>query len=311
MDILLFLLGATAIGVVGFATQRGGICTVQSIEELVVEGRAGRLVAMVEASIWVGAGLVLFEATGLLSEMPVGYRAGVSTMIGAVLLGLGAIVNRACAFGTIGRIGSGQWSYLAMPIGFVFGGIAAVRLFSPMRLEDESIVLRAASWLMVLCIPLLAGRLVLQGIAVRRKGVTSLRHIWSPHLATTVMGIAFLVASVTLGSWTYTDTLVGIARGNNVGVITDLLLACALLSGAVVGGWSGGTLAPTPPSRAAVTRCLAGGALMGAGASVIPGGSDGLILVGMPLLWIYAWVAFATMCVTVYIACRLGWRERA
>ena len=38
---------------------------------------------------------------------------------------------------------------------------------------------------------------------------------------------------------------------------------------------------------------------MGWGSLLIPGGNDGLILVGMPLLWPYAWVAFLTMCVSI------------
>jgi hypothetical protein len=36
MDLLAFLTGALAIGVLGFANQRGGNCTVQSIEELIL-----------------------------------------------------------------------------------------------------------------------------------------------------------------------------------------------------------------------------------------------------------------------------------
>ena len=41
---------------------------------------------------------------------------------------------------------------------------------------------------------------------------------------------------------------------------------------------------------------------MGVGSLLIPGGNDGLILVGMPLLWPYAWVAFLTMCVAIGLA---------
>ena len=41
---------------------------------------------------------------------------------------------------------------------------------------------------------------------------------------------------------------------------------------------------------------------------MIPGGNDGLILVGMPLAWPYAWVAFLTMCVTIGIA---QWTQKA
>ena len=41
---------------------------------------------------------------------------------------------------------------------------------------------------------------------------------------------------------------------------------------------------------------------MAFGSLLIPGGNDGLILVGMPLLWPYAWAAFATMCLTIAAA---------
>ena len=58
-------------------------------------------------------------------------------------------------------------------------------------------------------------------------------------------------------------------------------------------------------------RCFVGGVLMGWGSLLIPGGNDGLILVGMPLLWPYAWVAFATMCATIAAAMLLGRRHAA
>ena len=35
---------------------------------------------------------------------------------------------------------------------------------------------------------------------------------------------------------------------------------------------------------------------------LIPGSNDGLILVGMPLLWPYAWLAIATMCLAIWAA---------
>ena len=41
---------------------------------------------------------------------------------------------------------------------------------------------------------------------------------------------------------------------------------------------------------------------MGAGSLLIPGSNDGLILIGMPMLWPYAWLAFGTMCVTIGVA---------
>src|SRR3712207_5813016 len=113
---LSILTASAAIGLMGFAIQRGGTCTVAAIEEIVAERRFGRLAALVEASLWVGGGLVLLNAAGLLPVMPVGYAAGFTTVAGGMLLGIGAFVNRTCAIGTIARLGSGEWAYLATPV---------------------------------------------------------------------------------------------------------------------------------------------------------------------------------------------------
>ena len=52
--------------------------------------------------------------------------------------------------------------------------------------------------------------------------------------------------------------------------------------------------------------------MMGWGTLLIPGSNDGLILIGMPLLRPYAWLAFAIMCVTIAVALALqrAWQAR-
>ena len=40
----------------------------------------------------------------------------------------------------------------------------------------------------------------------------------------------------------------------------------------------------------------------GMGRLARPGHNDGLILIGMPLLWPYAWVAFLMMCLSIGVA---------
>jgi toxin CptA len=80
------------------------------------------------------------------------------------------------------------------------------------------------------------------------------------------------------------------------------LLVLALLAGAMLGGYTAGRWRNTPLSLAQTGKSFSGGMLMGWGTLLIPGGNDGLILVGMPLLWPYAWVAFLTMCITIGLA---------
>jgi toxin CptA len=49
---------------------------VAAFEEVVLEGRFKRLIALFEASLWAGAGFVLLDAAGLLAAVPVNYAAG-------------------------------------------------------------------------------------------------------------------------------------------------------------------------------------------------------------------------------------------
>ena len=306
MRMLSFLIALAAIGVMGFATQRGGTCTVAAIEEIVCERRIGRLLALVEASLWVGGGLILLNAAGVLAVAPAGYAAGLATIAGGAVFGIGAFVNRACAFSTVARLGAGDWSYLATPVGFFLGSLLTLRLPPPMRLNEGSIVLEASTWLAVLSVALVAVRMVTHGRAIRRQGIAPLAHLWSPHVATTVIGLTFLIAFVMVGSWTYTDTLVAFAHGTMVDLAPRLLLCTALVAGAIVGAWTAGRFRPLIPTTTSVARCLAGGMLMGVGTMLIPGSNDGLILVGMPLLRPYAWAAFASMCLAIYAATRVA-----
>ena len=107
--------------------------------------------------------------------------------------------------------------------------------------------------------------------------------IWSPHAATTVIGLTFVVMLLLVGGWAYTDVLAELARGMSASVGARSLLLLALLAGAALGGWTAGRFRSTRVSAGAALRCLAGGMLMGWGSLLLPGGNDGLILVGMPL----------------------------
>jgi toxin CptA len=117
-----------------------------------------------------------------------------------------------------------------------------------------------------------------------------------------------------VGAWAYTDVLTELARSMMVAsLLARCLLLVALLLGAILGGWSADLLRSTRISTMKVVSCFLGGMLMGWGSLLIPGGNDGLILVGMPLLWPYAWVAFAAMCLSIGAGAvvRKAWQQSA
>ncbi|MGG5822566.1 YeeE/YedE thiosulfate transporter family protein [Falsiroseomonas sp. HW251] len=290
--------------VMGFAIQRGATCAVVAVEEVLAERRATRLAAMTEASLWVAGGLVIANAIGLAAVMPPGFELGARTMVGGILLGLGAFVNGACAFGSIARLGRGEWVYVATPLGFFLGCLSFGPLIgaSPSPMRTVSPVLLAPAWAALPVTALFAWRLFRPALAIRRAGGWGrefLASSWSPHAATVVIGIAFVIMLIGVGAWSYTEALGDLARGAAPGLPLRGLLLLALLAGAVLGGWSAGQLGHRRVTAAQLFRCLAGGAIMAWGGLLVPGANDGLILLAMPLLAPYAWVAFAAMCAAI------------
>jgi toxin CptA len=302
MSTATFFVGLLAVGLAGFATQRGNICTVVAVEQVVRERRYGRLVSLVEASAWVAAGLLVARLAGLLSFVPHGYIAGASTVAGGGLLGVGAIINRACAFGSVARLSSGDLAYFATPVGFLSGISGLHHWYSPAATSAAAPLLEFPVW-MVAMITLLP--LFTMGVRVWLPASKATKHEhggWSPYVATAVIGLSFLVGTICFDHWTYMDLLGDLFHRTAQERLVGLVLATVLIAGAVLGGYVGGTLNFIRPTLSSLSRCLAGGAVMGVAAGVIPGGNAAPVQAEMPLLWPYAWLAFASMCVAVMAA---------
>jgi toxin CptA len=303
---LAFVLAAVCAGLMGHAIQRGATCTVAAVDEVVTLRTFSRLASLLEAALWVGGGLLLARALNVLPRMPTGYAASGWTILGGALLGLGAYVNRACVFGTVARLGNGEWAYFVTPLGFYAGCLSVGAVFAmptPHAAGHGSPVLAAAPWLLAPFLAFVAWRGVGAVRALRAPAAAGRPgRAWSPHAATTVIGLTFLAMLLLVGAWAYTDVLTELARGMAASVAARVLLLLALFGGAIAGGWVDGRWQHTPPTPAQLVRCFGGGLLMGWGSLLIPGGNDGLILVGMPLAWPYAWLAFATMCATIAVA---------
>ena len=307
---LAFCVSVLCAGVMGFAIQRGATCTVAAVDELVTRRRATRLCSIVEASAWVVAGLLFARALGVSWTMPAGYPVGIATILGGALLGFGAYVNRACVFGAIARLGSGEWAYAATPVGF-YVGCLTVSLFpvaAPAYATRMSLVLDGPPWLALLAaafVAMRAGRALIHASIGQRRmfrehvAATLRPRAWSPHAATCVIGVAFVVMLLLSGAWAYTDVLADLAHGMAASLPARIGLLLALFAGAIAGGVTTGRFRGTRVTPGAVLRCVAGGLLMGWGSLLIPGSNDGLVLVGMPLLLPHAWVAFLTMCVVI------------
>ena len=307
-----FLVAAAFAVVMGYAVQRGATCMVAAVDEVVSHRRVTRVLALGEAALWVTGGLFVAIHLGLLTQAPQGFAFSVWPILGGALLGAGALVNRACVFGTIARFGSGEWAYALTPIGFFLGCLTAAPVLMGIHstpLTTPSLLYQLPRWVAVLIVPVLSWRAYEAVVAARARKFGA--HVWAPHQATTVIGIAFVVMMLTVGGWAYTELLSEWAtNGMALNSLPRALLFVALLSGAVAGGWTSRKIRWKLPTAGAAVRCLAGGWLMGLGSLLTPGGNDGLVLVGIPLLLPHAWSAIAAMIVTIAIGLMLQRRSR-
>lgn len=295
---------ALCVAAMGFAIQRGGTCSVAAVEEWLATRRAQRMMAMLEASLWVAGGLALARLAHLAGSMPASYEAGRWAVAGGALLGVGAWVNRACVFGAVARLGSGEWAYVATPLGFFLGSLSVGAIFH----RPSAIAVPATPALPAQAMPIVGLAFLAFAIWRLRPAFAALRRfdraawrlgtVWTPHAATVVIGVSFVLTLLLAGRWAYTDVLADLAQAMRASVpelALPALLLAVLYAGALAGGLTAGRWRATPPSAAQCLRCLAGGVLMAWGSLLIPGSNDGLVLIGVPLLQPHAWLALASM----------------
>lgn len=293
----IFAAAMCCAAVMGFSIQRGGTCMVAAVRQLLDEGRGGRALALLECSLWVAALGLAASAAGLGFNASPSYPAGATVMLGGAMLGLGAWLNGACVFGAIARIGNRELHFLLTPPGFFLGSLLHAALAGPgvKGISPAPVSGPAIAALLVL----FAGSLLVSLRECRevRRSRLPIGTLWNHRHATIAIGVAFVALVVVAGPWTYTEALTRSAHGTGLPGIDNVLLLLALLGGAVLGGWRSATAFQFLPRRAAT--CLAGGALMGLGSALIPGGNDNLILAGLPWLQPHAWLAIATMALTI------------
>lgn len=292
-----WLLAVPLALVAGFALQRGNICVVRAVREG-VEARDWRMFyAILECAAWALAGLVLAEAAGLMrrADWPA-QPSMLLAALGGAMFGVGAMLNGACALGTVGRLASGEWGLLAMPAGFVLGAAAARGLGLAAPLTTSAASGATQMTLVLLALALFIVFRVWSAWRTRAAALSTIRAPqWPPPLAMAVLGLANVALLSLVVSWPYTTLLVDLSQGRGMELALRGALALVLLAGAYAGARSAGRFAWRAPDFAGVLGSLVGGALMGAGAMLIPGGNDGLVLLGLPLLQPAAFAAYAAM----------------
>jgi uncharacterized protein len=284
-------------GLVGFAAAHGGICAVRAVEDL-LDGRGGALfLAFLKCSVWVAATTVpLAWAAVPGGHFAVGYPLAWPVAAGGFLFGVGAALNAGCAFSTVTHLGAGDlnqvFALLGLGLGFALHDSWTGPLM-PSAAPPSGLLARPEPWSLAL--------LAAAWIWAAREAVR-LRHP-APSACTGRAMVAIALAGGALyllhGPWMYTaglaQTVAWAARGGPAPSALPLLLFAGTLAGATVAASVGGRFRPRRPRLGPALRGLVGGALMGAGAALVPGGNDALVLHALPALLPHAALAYACL----------------
>jgi toxin CptA len=294
------------IFLIGMAIQRGNTCTVVAFDDIVHRRSWDRLLAIVYSWFWVAGGLALLALAS-------GFRAHASvvpvtawSVVGGLVLGLGAVINGGCTTGTIARIGSGEYAFGLTVVGFFIGCLLAPHVVGRLATTHTSSPAATTS----LDHPLfgLIGLAVVTVLTARRLIAGPhesfrdfLRNAWDPRTATLIIAVLFVTLVQIDGPWAYTDLLGDISKGTTDHLVSRLVFFAALLAGAITAGRSLKGTKLIGPLAPRVIRCSVGGLIMGIGFSVAPGAFDGLTLLGQPLLLPFAWIVMAASYVSILL----------
>jgi hypothetical protein len=251
----------------GFALNRGSTCAVIAMTELVQERRPARFVAFLECTLW---GALTYAAWHLMPGSETRWSGFGFAATGGTIFGVGAFVNGACAFGSVGHLGNGDTEF-----GFTFLGMYAVAtiaglggLFPAVMASPMSLAIAPP-----VAVLMLIGFAVLRFV-LQRRNVTAYRNMTCAMLA---VGVAYATIILLKPGWS-----IALSHAQPLPPASVVIVA-AMFAGSVFSrALSRSNYRVKWPSFRGAARRLLGGIMMGVGAVLIPGGNDTMLLVGLP-----------------------------
>jgi hypothetical protein len=264
----LFLLSILLCLIAGASLDTSNICLVRAARDSGT-GRHAMILGILVSTSCASVVFYLNAKFTVAVGMPAWAYPDWITVAGAVIYAIGAVVNGACAVGTIGRIARGDLGHLAT----VVGALAIAALVPYPKFDRASVAVAPIGmsvWLATVlgftgCMLLLGRR------QLRNAGLG----------AFLALGVASAIVANWRGNWTWFGVVQRLQTGLPIqyDVIACLL---ALFAGAAAVAWWKDRFRYIPPSPRTMLREGVGGALLLVGAILIPGANDALSVYGVP-----------------------------
>jgi uncharacterized membrane protein YedE/YeeE len=313
---MVLILACVLAILLGFAAHRASVCMVRGVAE-VLSARTGYMLASIAKSMaWVLAITIPFfwlmpsAAAGI-----GGWQLTAAGVLGGFIFGLGAGINGACAYSTMARLVDGEGAMLVTVTGFAIGVLSFVLLldlhWASRPTPAPALVGSLLMWalLMSAVVLLWATYEFVRLWRTRTKiGVRELLFAPSYRLSSSavIIGLAGATVFLIIGPAGYSSTFELVIEGL-IGTrpwpsTTRWVLVLAVLLGMLLSTLQRGTFRIDWRPRRTWLRNLFGGALMGLGVALAPGGNDMLVLYGIPSLSPHAVPTFIAMAIGIALA---------
>lgn len=306
VDLLLLCL----VVLIGFAAHRASLCNVRAVAELMSAGTAHMLWSFGKALLWtlLAAGTLMLWLGVAHAPVPVREPVLIAVLGGAVF-GVGAAVNGGCSLSTLQRLADGNLSMLVTLAGLVLGMAGGLLWLE--HGQGAALVAVPIAWMQW---PMAATGFLL---ALWVWAVYQLHGLWRMDRqrrwrerllareyrlssAAALLGLCAGVLFAVQGAWTYTNFVrseVAAGLGDSLAPTGwHAVLVVGLLGGMVVSALQRKSFAwQSAVAGQPWARRLVGGALMGVGGALVPGGNDTLLLSALPTLSAQAAAAYLAM----------------
>jgi hypothetical protein len=294
---------------IGYSSQRSGVCMVRATRELIERQRVNRLAGFLLAAALAMIAMALADLLGARPFITIaGSRPDMLAIAGGALFGLGTLLAGNCAIGTLAALTTGETHRIATIAAMFLAALllgpsmSQAALMLPPRVPLVSPV--AGHTLQALLIggalAVLAG-----GYIYRRLGWSRPRGGWSPLVAMSLIGAASGTLFALDQRWVYTSRIAEVAYGEVALSWATIIGPLALIGGMVIAAIVGGTFRLQFGGMRAWITAVGGGLLMGLGATLVPGGNDAMLFTGVPLLLPNLLAAYATFFVTLLIGLKV------
>jgi uncharacterized protein len=299
---------AVLAAVLGFATHRASICTVRAIAELMSSRRAFMLASVGKSILWASAITIPFYLFSMTAPPQHGaWQLSSMAALGGFVFGLGAAMNGACVYSTMARLADGEGGMFIAVLGFGFGIVGFVSLLdagwlsrpSPTMPQIGALIGWTAAVVLLALALYEAMRLWRTRPPDARTSELVFAHQYRLSTAAMLIGLAAGLIYLIAGPYGYATTVqqgveAVLGRRPSPEIERWVLLAAAL-AGMFASTMQRKSFRLDWRPRPRWLMNLAGGALMGLGVALAPGGNDSLVLYAIPTLSPHALPTYAAL----------------